>query len=235
MGVFLSHPGCETVTTPVITIFVRHSPGSKYAGDEFTKRCTCRKHFRWTAHGKQYRRKAGTRSWAEAEDLKRKLEDQLAGRVPAAPESNGNELTLDNALETFYANKEAQGIKRRVRNMYKREMGRLLDFSSARNLFTVAQALTLDNLIVFRGAWAATYPASSSRIVVQKHLNHFLAFAYNAGWIPRKPKLSPIKSDAPETQPLTDAEYNTLLGHSTGKVRTLIQLMRWSGLAIRDA
>lgn len=219
----------------IVTIFVRHSADCKYAGDEFTKRCNCRKHFRWTAHGKQYRRKAGTRSWAEAEDIKRKLEDQLSGRIPVTPESNADELTLDRALQTFYANKEAQGVKIRVRNMYKRELGRLLDFSSARNLFTVAQALTLDNLIAFRATWTTTYPASSSRIVVQKHLNHFLGFAYNAGWIPRKPKLSPIKSDAPETQPLTDAEYKSLLEHSTGKVRTLIQLMRWSGLAIRDA
>ena len=63
-------------TTPVITIFVRHGPPitifvarrCKYAGDEFCKRCNCRKHLRWTQNGKQHRRKAGTRSWAEAEE-----------------------------------------------------------------------------------------------------------------------------------------------------------------------
>ena len=28
----------------IVTIFVRHSPGCKYAGDEFHKGCKCRKH-----------------------------------------------------------------------------------------------------------------------------------------------------------------------------------------------
>ena len=71
--------------------------------------------------------------------------------------------------------------------------------------------------------------------MVQKHLNHFLRFCYNAGWIDRIPKLSPIKIDEPETEPLTDAEYAKIIKAATGKTRTLIKLMRWSGLAIRDA
>ena len=49
------------MATPVITIFVRHSEGCKYEGDEFSRRCDCRKHFRWTANGKRYRQPAGTR------------------------------------------------------------------------------------------------------------------------------------------------------------------------------
>ena len=47
--------------TPVITIFVRHTPGCKYAGDEFCKRCNCRKHLRWSLGGEQHRKQAGTR------------------------------------------------------------------------------------------------------------------------------------------------------------------------------
>ena len=43
------------MSTPLITIFVRHSTidgkPCKYAGDEFSKRCDCRKHLRWTANG----------------------------------------------------------------------------------------------------------------------------------------------------------------------------------------
>ena len=53
----------------------------KYSGDEFSRRCNCRKHFRWTQNGTQYRRKAGTRSWEEAEEIKRQFQDQLAGRT----------------------------------------------------------------------------------------------------------------------------------------------------------
>src|ERR1700691_3987855 len=140
-------------TSTVITIFVRHSEDCKYKGDEFCKRCQCKKHFRWTLHGVQHRRRAGTRSWPEAEENKRRLEDQLAGRKPeVGPESE--ERLLSKAIETFHANKEAQGIKPRVRAMYTRELKRLQNYSEARGLYTVRQALDIDNLIGLRGTWS---------------------------------------------------------------------------------
>ena len=71
--------------TPLITIFVRHSPGCKYAGGEFCKRCNCRKHFRWSQGGKQFRKQAGTRSWVEAEENKERLAAHLSGRGTQVP------------------------------------------------------------------------------------------------------------------------------------------------------
>jgi hypothetical protein len=68
---------------PLITIFVRHAADCKYAGDEFCKRCNCHKHLRWSRNGKQYRRKSGSRTWAAAEDAKRRLEEELTGRKAA--------------------------------------------------------------------------------------------------------------------------------------------------------
>jgi len=35
-------------TTPVVAVYVRHSPDCKYKGDEYDKRCNCRKHLRWS-------------------------------------------------------------------------------------------------------------------------------------------------------------------------------------------
>ena len=123
------------MAAPVITIFVRHSSDCKYAGDEFCKRCNCRKHFRWTQDGEQYRCKAGTRSWAEAETIKRRLEDQLAGRK-TEPSAEG--LTLAKAIEVFNADKKNQGITADVLHKYAREMDRLGSFLEARSVFTVA-------------------------------------------------------------------------------------------------
>ena len=219
------------MSTPLITIFVRHAADCKYAGDEFSKRCTCRKHFRWSKDGVQYRKQAGTRSWTEAEEVKRKLEDGWAGRVP----ETASTPTLREAVSTFSANKEAQGVKPKVRAAYALELERLVRFSEGRAIFLVVQALTLENLTAFRATWTTIYPSTNTRVLAQKRINHFLKFCYNAGWINRVPKLSTIKVTEPETQPLTEAEYNRLLKHATGKTRVLIQLMRWSGLAIRDA
>src|SRR5271167_1828173 len=122
---------------PLITVFVRHGKDCKYFGDEFCKRCHCKKHLRWSQYGKQFRIKTGARSWVGAEDVKRALEAQLMGR---APEKQADALLLSQAIETFEANKQAQGIKHRVLNMYKRELTRLLTFSETRGLFTVTQA-----------------------------------------------------------------------------------------------
>jgi integrase len=72
----------------------------------------------------------------------------------------------------------------------------------------------------------------------------FLRYCYEAQWIARIPQLPKIKIEEPPTMPLTADEYTRLLdaiyGTIEGKdrqaqVHALIQLMRWSGLAIRDA
>lgn len=228
------------MSTPVITIFVRHSADCKYAGDETCKRCQCRKHFRWTQNGKQQFRKAGTRSWAEAEDNKRRLEDELAGRT-AAPVTEGQPISA--AIQTFYEDKAAQGLAESSVLPYKRELPRLQRFCESQTVYTV-QRITLPLLIAYRNTWTEHYPSSTTRDLAQKRLKHFLRFCHHAGWLPTIPKLSPIKVDEPETMPLTATEYAAVLAaipkaflerEDRLKVRALIQLMRWSGLAVRDA
>ncbi len=98
------------MSTPLITVFVRHTPGCKYAGDEFCKRCNCRKHLRWTQGGKQHRRKAGTRSWTEAEEQKRRLEDQLAGRTPQVDPAE-TRTAIEEAVRLFMAAKKNDGLE----------------------------------------------------------------------------------------------------------------------------
>ena len=118
---------------PLITIFVRHSADCKYAGDKFEKRCRCRKHLRSTQNGKQFRRKTGTRSWGEAEEHKRRLEDQLA-RTPA-PESTGQ--TMQEAVDIFLADKKLQVVTDNVLGKYTRELVRLCTSCEGAGVYTV--------------------------------------------------------------------------------------------------
>ncbi len=219
--------GCASVVYMVITIYVRHSPGCKYAGEEFHKGCNCRKHLRWSKGGKQFRRTAGTRSWAEAEDRKRELEGQMSGRTTASDVPQ----TIATAVTTFLASKKAEGVSPATYKTVVRELDRLEVFTTGRGVYAV-NGLTLDVLIAFRDTWTAS---SYSRVVTQKRLKNFLRFCYDAGWLVRVPKMSTIKNVQPDTQPLTAAEYTKILAAATGKTRVVIQLMRWSGLAVRDA
>lgn len=225
---------------PSITIFVRHSPGCKYAGDEFCKRCNCRKHLRWTQNGEQYRRKAGTRSWAEAETVKRELEDQLSGRVKPVQQSEVK--TTRDAVAAFVQEKTVQGVVSTVLKKYDRELNRLADYLDRAGVFTL-RGLTREILTAFIGSWDE-YKSSSTKVLARRRLLAFLRYCNESGWIDRVPKAPVISMDYRETEPLTEAEFKRLLDAPYGvfqsqsrahKIRVLFLLMRWSGLSLQDA
>jgi integrase/recombinase XerD len=227
----------------IITIFVRHTANCKYRGDEFTKRCNCRKHLRWTFNGVQYRRAAGTRSWAEAEDRKRELEDQLTGRAPEPKPSEQSQRDTKACIDLFLQDKKNQGITERVIDKYTRELARLREFCERNAVYTV-QGITRELLTSFCATWPDLYRSSTTRSRVRDRVRSFLRYCYEAQWIPRIPMLPKIKVDEPPTMPLTATEYTRLLDSVYGtvadpeqraRVHALFQLMRWSGLAIRDA
>lgn len=231
---------------PVITIFVRHGMQDgkpcKYTGDEFSRRCNCAKHFRWTQNGTQYRRKAGTRSWEEAEEIKRQLQDQLAGRTPETrPEDNVR--TVQDAIDIFLKDKRVQGVTAGVLGKYTRELDRLREYCEQQSVFTV-QAITRELLTGFCATWESLYPSSYTRAKVRERLRSFLRYGFEAKWLERIPALPKIKVEEPPTLPLSERDYKRLLdavyGHvadraQADRVHALFQLMRWSGLAIRDA
>lgn len=231
------------MSTPVVTIYVRHTPGCKYEGDEFTKRCNCRKHLRWSKDKKQYRQKAGTRSWAEAEEAKRNLEAQLTGKSVAV-DLLPTGKTIAQAIGVFTQDKKNQGVSPSVAGKYTRELARLRVFCEARMVFMVT-GLNRELLTDYAATWADDYKASTTRSRVRDRLKTFLRYCFEAEWLPRLPKLSPVKVDQSPTLPLTTEEYDRLLKAVDKKFakepkraerfRALIQLMRWSGLAIMDA
>ena len=121
---------------PIITIFVRHSSRCKYRGDEFEKRCRCPKHLRWSHERKQHRASAHTRSWAEAEDKKREIEDQLAGRTPEVkPEQDHRDTQT--CIDIFLQDKRNQGITDKVLGKYTRELARLRVYCEQNRVYAV--------------------------------------------------------------------------------------------------
>jgi integrase/recombinase XerD len=232
-------------TAPFITIFVRHSTKNgkpcKYAGDEFSRRCDCRKHLRWTHNGAQYRRQAGTRSWAEAEEVKREIADQISGR---APERRPEKIrVLQDSIDVFLTDKKVQGLTPSVIGKYTRELARLRDYCERHGVYTV-QGISRELLSNFCGTWETVYPSSNTRAKVRERVSSFLRYAFDVQWIPRIPKLPKMKVEEPPTLPLTTDEYTQLLDAASkvvsrpaqcARVRALFQLMRYSGLAIRDA
>ena len=154
----------------------------KYAGDESAKRCDCRKWLRWTQDGTRHRRTAKTRSWAEAEQIKRDLEDHLSGKVAAAEPTGTKHIRA--AIEVFLADKRVTGITQDVLNKYTRELARLRDYCESRGVYIVA-GLTREILTGYASTWERQYPSTQTRSVVRTRCRGFLTYCYQAEWISR--------------------------------------------------
>jgi integrase/recombinase XerD len=237
----------QVSSIPTVTIFVRHSSDCPRTGDEFYKNCRCRKHLRWSYGGEQYRQSAKTRAWAIAEEARRKIEAQFATADPSQPVGSvtvepQSKPTIERAIELFVLDKRTQGMDGEVLKKYERELGRFQEFMGKRGVF-IPHEITLESLTEFRADWDTLYPSSTTRAKVQERLRSVLKYCYETRMIDRVPKLSAIKVDEPPTLPLSVSQYNKLLKvvpieftpTKAKRVRAIIQLMRYSGLAIRDA
>jgi integrase/recombinase XerD len=239
-------------TAPEILIFVRHSKGCKGEGDGYYRRCDCRKFLRWTQNGKQFKQSTGSRSWAEAEKVKRELEDQLAGHAPQ-PETTSK--LIAEAVRVFVQDKQVQKVSAGVVSRYRSELGRFASFCESRKVHTV-QLIDRELITGYAATWDAHYKSSNTQASVRERLRGFLRYCYEAKWLDRVPQVPKVIVSEPPTMPLTDEEYDRVLAQidlvrpmrsdargvtrllsktTKHKLRALILLMRWTGLAIQDA
>jgi integrase/recombinase XerD len=247
-------------SVPEIVVYVRHSVTCKFADDERSRRCDCRKFLRWTAGGKQHKLAAKTRNWSQAEKLKRDLEDQFGGKVDVSTtEAKG----LREAIDLLLLKKEVEGVSDGVIMKYRNLLNRLEEHCKGRGIYTVA-GINPGTIIEFVATWKALYPTASTRETERGWLHSFLEFCFQSEWLKRVRSCPRLPGDVPETQPLTPDEYAKLLDvvyvtvgngdlrrrttkNGGGRwqykdgdkwqhaVHTFLQVMRWSGLAIRDA
>lgn len=227
---------------PSITIFVRHSTDCKYAGDETCRVCRCPKHFRYTVDGKQVRQSARTRFWKTAEDRRHQLETSFAANVEKVEIQPDTKKTIERYTELFIQDKRSQGVSESTLTKYKLELERFEKFMAGKSKL-LPHEIALSDLTEFRSEWAKLYPSTQTQSKVQERLRAFLKYCYQDRAIDRVPKLSPISVDVTPTLPLEAEQYSALLetvpkvftGERAIRVRGLIQFMRHTGLAIRDA
>lgn len=234
-------------TVPVFTIYVRHSTNCPYRDDEFFKRCTCWKHIRWfgkepsDAKPKPHRIKTKQRTWAGAERVKAEMRAARDGSAVAGEEV---QVTVAQAVDMFLAEKIGQELSASVTGKYRRELDRLRLHLETQGIFRL-QDVRLTHLTTYRAKWPELYPGSLTRSKVQERLKAFFKYATLAYNLPRNPVagLGPLKAQTPPTIPLSlDEEYPALLKASNEfrppmnqRIRALVQLQRWSGLAVQDA
>ncbi len=240
---------------PLVTVYVRHSASCGHAKEsagantgEFAKGCKCRKWLRYSAKGKQYRYPTKTRSWAEAEKQAKKIFNMLGGDPlatalhVATQESAEKPKTIEQAIELFASKKRSKGCKEAGVRKYERELKRLSAFFAANGKLFVKE-ISEELLIEYRADFNKLYPSTQTQQKVQERLRSFLKLCHRNGWLIRLPELDAIIQNEVPTLPLNAKQYEHLLkgadkvfsGERARKIRALIQLMKYSGLAIVDA
>jgi integrase/recombinase XerD len=222
----------------MLSIYTRHRPPCKRT-DIHYRRCHCPKWIRGRLEDSGLiRRSARTRSWAEAERKARDLE-----RRP------DKAATIESAVAAYLNDEEARKLK--PATLWQKRafiQGTLLRWCNEHALRNLEQ-LRLPQLRELRHTWDVAPNTAGRR---HERLRSFFAFCVANGWLDTNPTDHLKKPVIPRTLPtdyFTQRQFHRVVAateeyeyrggldwwHRGHRMRTLVLLMRWSGLAITDA
>jgi integrase/recombinase XerD len=229
-----------------VTIFTRHSADCDHRDDRNYTRCSCAKHLEWF-DGKQHRQSAKTRDVREAEKQAREIESEheaiARGEQPKQKTTGGK--GLEEAIDIFLASKKSHVTDKHLDKL-RYELGEFRSFCDGKNLMALVSIQT-ENVLDWRNRLVGAQNTRAKKVF---RLVGFFEFCVEMGWISRnvaRAKAITIKyDDSQEPKALTDEQFNQAFssiprvnGRTTDeqrtKLRSLVLLMRWTGLAIRDA
>jgi integrase/recombinase XerD len=236
----------------MLSVYSRHYPPCP-SSDLNYKRCRCPKWINGLlgSDGPFIRRSAKTRSWEKAEEFKRKLEEEYESKEKGLEEASRPEATVVTVKESvarFLNSKRNENLADstvdKLTTIFEKQF--LAWTSSAR--FTHITEITTADLEGFRDTWTDGPLAKKKK---QERLIGFFYYCLRLGWIKSNPAvlLGRIRADGPPTDYFPKSEFDKIMDatyiyqprgwvecrNQATRLRILALLMRWSGLAIRDA
>jgi integrase/recombinase XerD len=229
---------------------IRHRTTCKYKLDATSKRCTRMKWLVGTLPGRKgrFRTSAKTTSWEQAEGIARQYEVAAGGGKDM--EAAMSLPTVKDAVDAYLGDARARGLVddtvRKLTTTFERQ---LLTFCEQEEIRFLRDLKTKE-LTKWRHGWKDGPLARKKK---HERVVGFFWFCVRQGWIPQNPTQAMGKIIAKQTP--TDyfpkAEYAVILDacgrldeglkraydiEKRGtRIRTLTELMRWSGLRIRGA
>ncbi len=229
-------------------VYARHTADCSNREDRFWRRCRCPKWIRGTISGKSIRSTAKTRSWERAEAVLRQIE---AAECPPIGKAD-KKVTIKEAVEAFLEDERS----RHLSNTTTRQSQTLLEqqlvpWAAQQSLLFLGE-LTAPILSRFRATWITAGNNANTARRKHQRLSGFLWFCVRNEWLERNPArmLKAIRVKQVPTGYFTREEFKRIVDatyaygdwqgghdfhHRAERLRGLILLMRWSGLAIRDA
>ena len=227
----------------MLTLYRRHKPTCPHfsEGRKF-HHCKCAIWADGILGGREIRRSMRTRDWTKANREVQKWEAAERMSEQGAP------VSLADAWESFLADLEARKLSYETIRKYKLLKSRITAFAVDKGLSLLAD-FDVDALGRFRSTWKDG-PRTSAKTL--ERLRAFFRFAHDRSWVERNPatrlklpKVS-IRPTMPLTQPdmlklltaceacLAEAETRTAKMNAL-RLKSLVLLMRYSGMRISDA
>jgi integrase/recombinase XerD len=226
----------------MLTIYRRHQKHCehRHEGRDY-RRCRCMIWVDGTVGGEEVRESLHKRDWQKAQDIVREWEAEGQRVEEAQP------ITVAEGCEKFIADAEARGLREPTLYKYRLLFRQLQEFASSEGIKRLCE-FDLDSLRRFRATWPNKNISARKKL---ESLRAFFRFCWESSWIKNNPAihLKPPKIDDPPVVPFSPEEMAQVLAacnHYQGgrgqwgrvnaqRLRALVQLLRFSGLRIRDA
>lgn len=232
----------------MLTLYRRHLKRCAKKDDRYWKRCSCPMWVEGTASGQYLRRSLGTASWERAQGLAQEIESADDPKAP--PAKKEEPVSLEKAVGEYLADAKARDLAQstldKLETIFRKQF---LTWAKSEG-YTLLREMDLRAVQAFRTTWKDGGLAKKKK---QERLTGFFWFCIRAGWITTTPTLN-LKRITVHQKPtdyfprdeykkIIDATYCLDDGLERGydvekrgqRIRALVQLLRWSGLRIRDA
>jgi hypothetical protein len=219
------------------TLQLRYPPCPR--SDIHYRRCRCPKWIRGVLENTgAVRLSARTRSWQEAEGKARVMEQAEAGRI-----------TIERSVDAYIKDDEGRNLSRATVKQREAFFERqLLPWCRERHIFHLDQ-LRLQPLREFRQSWNIRATTAARW---HERLRSFFSFCVANGWLAANPMNTlkkPLVLHRPPTDYFNRREFQHIVAAAeeyeygggrdcwfrAQRMLALVLLMRWSGLAIKDA
>lgn len=231
---------------PQVKVYSRHRASCRKS-ESSNITCDCPKQICWYRDGKLHQISAGTCDGAVATE---KAEKMQAGFKAAAYGTPTEEMErgklLEEAINDFIESTQQKGVTEKHVNKCRFQLGEFLTFCHGRGLVNLGDVKT-EHVLQWRNALTGHQNTKAKKVF---RVIGFFTFCVEMGWIARN--VAQVRtvvipySDEQEPKALNDAQFDQLLasvpkvnGTTTDeerrKLRSLVLLMRYTGLAIKDA
>jgi integrase len=219
-----------------VHVFTRHRKNCPHRAKVGYNKCFCPKYAHWSVDGHVHKTTLRTDDLAVA---LRKASD-IENDVEHAGWTGG--FTVKRAIEAYLDDKRSQRLSTatvsKLQLLFERQF---LSFCEQAGIDRIDQ-IKLQHIQEWRNTWKDSALTASKK---QERIKGFFQFCVRNGYLRNNPSngLSKIKVTQKPTEYFTDDEFEKIItiakdardARYAQRLTALILLMRWSGLAIRDA